>query len=313
MGGTFVVRMFFITAGYHATSRTLVTCGRAMQFVSRSAAAWPRRRPLWWAATTVATTDTPTPTAIPTAPRGFWWSHIGWILSDAYDETPLDDIADFAAYPELRWLNRHDWVPPWALAVVITIVAGWPGLLIGSSCRRCSVARDLHRELVVHVVGPAATPRTTRAGTTSPWRSSRSARMAQQPPLLPASARRALLVGVRRDVLGPQGALVDGPRPHLEDAEPRGAHVQSDQGRNLDLGMAREYLRQLSQVVDRSRVAALDVSDLELDTAKSRSRARSPHRSGRRQVVKLDRRRRRARRSALAATTADDAATPDPT
>src|SRR5208337_642514 len=46
---------------------------------------------------------------------GFWWSHIGWILSDRYNSTRYDYIGDFAKFPELRWLNKYYLVPPIAL------------------------------------------------------------------------------------------------------------------------------------------------------------------------------------------------------
>src|SRR2546429_4369445 len=38
---------------------------------------------------------------------GFLWSHIGWILSDKYNDTRMDYIGDFAKFPELRWLNKR--------------------------------------------------------------------------------------------------------------------------------------------------------------------------------------------------------------
>ena len=40
-------------------------------------------------------TDTDAHTPI----KGFWWSHIGWILSDGYDEIPDEAIDDFAEVP----------------------------------------------------------------------------------------------------------------------------------------------------------------------------------------------------------------------
>ena len=44
--------------------------------------------------------------------RGFLWSHVGWILSDRYNETRVELIHDFHKYPELRWLNKYHVVPP---------------------------------------------------------------------------------------------------------------------------------------------------------------------------------------------------------
>src|SRR5204862_1177418 len=63
--------------------------------------------------------------------RGFWWSHVGWILCDKYNKTDSDAIKDFSKYPELVWLDKHDWVAPWALGFLSYYIAGWSGLIIG--------------------------------------------------------------------------------------------------------------------------------------------------------------------------------------
>ena len=55
----------------------------------------------------------------------------GWILSTRYKDTDLDSIKDFAAYPELRWLEKHNWIGPWSLAIASFVLFGWGGLLIG--------------------------------------------------------------------------------------------------------------------------------------------------------------------------------------
>src|SRR5205823_8235767 len=64
-------------------------------------------------------------------PICLWWSHMGWILCDKYGPTDTDTIRDFAAFPELRWLDHHDWVGPWALAIGCFLIGGWSGLAIG--------------------------------------------------------------------------------------------------------------------------------------------------------------------------------------
>jgi stearoyl-CoA desaturase (delta-9 desaturase) len=63
--------------------------------------------------------------------RGFWWSHVGWILCDKYNDTEFDRIRDFAKYPELRFLNRYDFIAPWTLAIASFLIAGLPGLFTG--------------------------------------------------------------------------------------------------------------------------------------------------------------------------------------
>lgn len=132
---TYTVRMFGITGAYHRYfSHRSYKTSRAFQFVL----AWigcsaAQKGPLWWAAhhrhhhrhsDRVADVHSP-------EQEGFWWSHVGWILSREYDETDLDAIRDFAKYPELRWLNRFHVVPPTALAVACLLAFGWQGLMWG--------------------------------------------------------------------------------------------------------------------------------------------------------------------------------------
>ena len=127
-------RMFFITAGYHRYfAHRSYKMNRTMQFVMAFGGATAAQKgPLWWAGNhrrhhQFADTDRDPHTPL----KGFWWSHIGWILSDKYSATDVDAIRDFARYPELRWLDRHDWVAPWAVAVACFLAGGWSALVIG--------------------------------------------------------------------------------------------------------------------------------------------------------------------------------------
>ena len=133
--GLYAVRMFGVVGGYHRYfSHRSYKMGRIPQFVM----AWvaqssAQKGVLWWAAYHRhhhKYSDQPEDIHSPTR-RGFWWAHIGWIMSRAYQETRFDLIPDFAKYPELRWLNRHHWVPPASLAVALFLVGGWPALVWG--------------------------------------------------------------------------------------------------------------------------------------------------------------------------------------
>lgn len=62
---------------------------------------------------------------------GFWWSHVGWILSTKYKATDVDSIKDFAAFPELGLVDRFHLVGPLALAGACFLIGGWGGLVIG--------------------------------------------------------------------------------------------------------------------------------------------------------------------------------------
>jgi stearoyl-CoA desaturase (delta-9 desaturase) len=130
----FYGRMFFITAGYHRYfSHRSYKMGRAAQFVMAfGGGAAAQKGALWWAAHhRDHHRNSDTEADIHSPQRGFWWSHVGWILCDKYAGTEYDKIKDFARFPELRWLNRWDFVPVWVLALASFAIAGWSGLVIG--------------------------------------------------------------------------------------------------------------------------------------------------------------------------------------
>ena len=130
----YVVRMIAITGGYHRyfshrTYRLKRVPQFVLAFVGTSAA---QKGPLWWAAHHRAHHKfSDTERDIHSPKRGFWWSHVGWILCDKYNKTDSDAIKDFTKYPELVWLDKHDWVAPWALGFACFFIAGWSGLIIG--------------------------------------------------------------------------------------------------------------------------------------------------------------------------------------
>jgi len=127
--GIFLVRMFFVTAGYHRyfAHRSFKT-SRWFQFViAFMAMSSSQKGVLWWAAHhrhhhrySDQEDDLHSPTLF-----GFFWAHIGWILSDKYNDTRTTYIADFAKYPELRWLDKYYLVPPFLLGATLWIFGGW--------------------------------------------------------------------------------------------------------------------------------------------------------------------------------------------
>ena len=135
--GLYYARMFFVTAGYHRyfSHRTFKT-SRAFQFVLAFAAMTSAQKGvLWWAAhhrNHHRLSDTPEDLHSPSQ-QGFWWAHLGWILSNKNDETQVEKIRDFYndKYPELRWMNKHFLVPPTILAVALFLVGSWGWLVWG--------------------------------------------------------------------------------------------------------------------------------------------------------------------------------------
>jgi stearoyl-CoA desaturase (delta-9 desaturase) len=133
--GLYALRMWGLTAGYHRyfSHRSFKT-SRFFQFLlALLGTTAVQKGPLWWAAhhrRHHRYTDVPGDVHSPVT-DGFWWSHVGWIVSTKYDETNWDSIKDFARYPELRWLNTYHLIPPVALAVILFLIGGWQLLVWG--------------------------------------------------------------------------------------------------------------------------------------------------------------------------------------
>ncbi len=133
--GSYYLRMFGVTAGYHRyfshrTYRLHRGWQFALAFLAQTSA---QKGVLWWAGHHRhhhRQSDQPSDVHSPLQ-HGFWWSHIGWILSEEHIETDHRAIADFSKYPELRWLNQHNSIPAIAYAVLLTAVFGLQGLVYG--------------------------------------------------------------------------------------------------------------------------------------------------------------------------------------
>jgi stearoyl-CoA desaturase (delta-9 desaturase) len=132
---TFFVRMFAITAGYHRyfSHRTFRT-GRAFQcLLAVLGATATQKGALWWAGHhRIHHRYSDRPGRDVHSPRdGFWYSHQGWIFDGRFDASPLDQVRDFARYPELVWLNRWHVVPPIAMAALLALVGGASAVVWG--------------------------------------------------------------------------------------------------------------------------------------------------------------------------------------
>jgi stearoyl-CoA desaturase (delta-9 desaturase) len=127
-------RMFFITAGYHRYfSHRSYKLNRGMQFVMAFGGGMSAQKgALWWAShhrNHHRYSDTELDLHSPQ--KGFWWSHVGWILCDKNNGWDAEGIRDFNKFPELRFLNKHDWIPPWVAGVSCYLIGGWSGLVFG--------------------------------------------------------------------------------------------------------------------------------------------------------------------------------------
>jgi stearoyl-CoA desaturase (Delta-9 desaturase) len=131
----YYVRMFGVTGGYHRyfSHRTFRT-SRVFQFLLAFLAQTSAQKGvIWWAShhrLHHKKSDLPGDVHSPVL-DGFWWSHVGWIVSREHEATDLSRVQDLARYPELMWLNKYHLVPPTVLAVAIYLVGGTPALMWG--------------------------------------------------------------------------------------------------------------------------------------------------------------------------------------
>jgi stearoyl-CoA desaturase (delta-9 desaturase) len=132
---SYAVRMFAITAGYHRyLSHRAFKTSRTFQFLlAFVGTAAMQNGPLWWASwhrRHHAHSDTPADVHSP-AQHGFWQAHLGWVLGPAQGTPDLSNVRDLTRWPELRWLNRHEWVPIVLWALACFGIAGLNGVVWG--------------------------------------------------------------------------------------------------------------------------------------------------------------------------------------
>jgi len=133
-GALYASRMFAVTAGYHRYfAHRSYRVNRPLQFgLALLGTTAAQKGPLWWAAHHRAHhrySDTEKDVHSPQ--KGFWWSHVGWILCNRYKEADLGLVRDLTAFPELRFLERYNAVAPWVLGGVALVIGGWSGLVFG--------------------------------------------------------------------------------------------------------------------------------------------------------------------------------------
>ncbi len=140
LAGSYFLRMFGVTAGYHRYfSHRSYKMGRAAQFLMAFLAQTSAQKGvLWWAAHhrhhhrhSDQEEDVHSPWQ-----KGFWWAHVGWVVSNDWDEYDPKAIADFAKFPELRWLDRYHWVPAVVFGAAVLAMGGpaafWWGFVLST-------------------------------------------------------------------------------------------------------------------------------------------------------------------------------------
>lgn len=112
---SYLFRMFAVTAFYHRYfSHRAFRTSRVFQFcMGVAGCSAGQRGPLWWSGHhrwhhkhSDKDKDLHSPNLL-----GLLRSHVGWFLTNSAYKTPKNLVKDWYQYPELRWLNRLDWVP----------------------------------------------------------------------------------------------------------------------------------------------------------------------------------------------------------
>lgn len=117
----YFTRVFGLTAFYHRYfSHRAFKTSRWFQFVGALIGnAAVQRGPIWWAAhhrEHHRHSDGPGDVHSPHV-HGFIWSHMGWFMSRKNYDLERKGMKDLWRFPELRFIDRYDFVAPIALAL----------------------------------------------------------------------------------------------------------------------------------------------------------------------------------------------------
>jgi stearoyl-CoA desaturase (Delta-9 desaturase) len=133
----YFARMFAVAGGYHRlfSHRSYQTSRPFAFLLGAFGCTALQKGPLWWSSVHRlhhAASDTPADAHSPIQ-RGFWYSHIGWILSESHTETDAKRVRDWSKFPEIVWLDRLHWVPPVLVALLFlfggnALASAFPGL-----------------------------------------------------------------------------------------------------------------------------------------------------------------------------------------
>jgi len=134
--GGYGLRMWAVTAGYHRYfAHRAYRTSRAFQLMLAVLGATSMQNgPIWWASVHRRHHKHSDEPGDPHSPvvRGFWYAHVGWVFDRSVPRPRSgENVRDLLRYPELRWIDRHDWVPLAAYGVACFLVGGAPGLVWG--------------------------------------------------------------------------------------------------------------------------------------------------------------------------------------
>ncbi|MDP9152240.1 MAG: acyl-CoA desaturase [Myxococcota bacterium] len=132
----YLLRMWAVTAGYHRyfAHRSYRTSRVFQLILAVLGTTAMQNGPIWWASVHRRHhkhADTPDDPHSPET-RGFWYAHIGWNfdrLRPRADERT--NVADLVRYPELRFVDSHEWLPILVYAFTCFAIGGLSGVVWG--------------------------------------------------------------------------------------------------------------------------------------------------------------------------------------
>jgi stearoyl-CoA desaturase (delta-9 desaturase) len=140
----YALRMWAVTAGYHRYfAHRAYKTSRGFQLVLATLGGTALQQgPLWWASWHRRHHRYADKPGDPHSPilAGFWHAHVGWIFDGTHGSQDLSNVKDLAVYPELRWLDRHSYVPVAGYAALCLAIAGLPGVVWGFAVSSVALA-----------------------------------------------------------------------------------------------------------------------------------------------------------------------------
>jgi stearoyl-CoA desaturase (delta-9 desaturase) len=136
MAGGYSLRMWAVTGGYHRyfAHRSYKT-SRGFQFLLAALGATTMQNgPIWWASVHRSHHRQSDGPGDPHSPvlRGFWYAHLGWNFGvQRPDADNRSNVSDLTRYPELRFVDRHDWLFLIGYALLCFAIGGRTGLVWG--------------------------------------------------------------------------------------------------------------------------------------------------------------------------------------
>jgi stearoyl-CoA desaturase (delta-9 desaturase) len=133
--GGYLVRMWAITAGYHRyfAHRSYKTSRAFQLLLAVLGATAMQNGPLWWASAHRRHhkhSDTPEDPHSPVL-RGLFYAHVGWIFDRTKARPDYSNVRDLTRYPELRFVDGHEWLPLVAYAFACLAIGGMSGVVWG--------------------------------------------------------------------------------------------------------------------------------------------------------------------------------------